>query len=357
MHDASDAKSPAADVALSVVVPVFQDEATLTGLFDRLYPVLDGLRRTYEVVLVDDGSRDRSPTLLRQQHRLRPEATRVLYLRRHLGREAAIQAGLAACVGQRVLTLAPDVQAPPEAIPRLLAELDRGHDTVGCVRRRRDEPRWRGLVLRLSDGLRERLTGLRMGDPGCLLRAYERELVDAVLACGGPRTSVQALACQLAGDPTEVLVDDDAAEGGPHRYRLYERIRLNFDLVVGSTLVPLQVLSLLAMGGAVLSLAIALFLALRLLVLGTEAGGLAGLFGALFLLFGIALFGLGLLGGYLGRLLEQGPGWTQGPPLDRLARLVREELAPRPRTARSGTARSGTARSGTARSGTGVPKG
>ncbi len=284
--------------------------------------MLDALGLPYEAVFQDDGSRDRSATLLRQQYKLRPDATRVLYLRNNAGQHAAIMAGFAACAGQRIVTLDADLQNPPEEIPHLLAAMDRGHDYVGSIRRNRHDPKWRDLASRLTNRLRERITGIHMTDQGCMLRAYDREIVDAVLASNEVHTFIPALAYRYAANPTEITVEHAARAAGESKYPLYKLIHINFDLMTGFSLVPLQIFSLAGIGIAIASFVFVIYLALRRLFVGPEAEEVFTLFGVLFFLAGVILFGIGLLGEYVGRVVQQ----TRGRP----DYLVREELAPRP---------------------------
>jgi len=128
---------------LSVVIPVYNEEAVLPALFPRLYDALDSLKCSYEVIFVDDGSRDRSVALLRQQYQLRPEETCVVCLRANAGQHAAILAGFEQSVGRYMITLDADLQNPPEEIGKLLAKLEAGHDYVGTIRRVRRDSLWR----------------------------------------------------------------------------------------------------------------------------------------------------------------------------------------------------------------------
>jgi undecaprenyl-phosphate 4-deoxy-4-formamido-L-arabinose transferase len=313
-------ENPSRPVELSVVVPVFNEEPVLPKLFDRLYPVLDGMGIAFEVVFVDDGSRDRSPTLLRQQHKLRSDVTRVVLLRNNAGQHAALISGFAASVGTRVVTLDADLQNPPEEIPLLLAEMERGHDYVGSIRRHRRDAKWRDTASKAMNRLRERITRVRMTDQGCMLRAYDREIVDAVLASDEARTFVPALAYLYAVNPTEIEVEHEERAAGESKYPLYKLIHLNFDLMTGFSLVPLQVFSLVGIGIALISFLFVIYLALRRLIVGPEVEGVFTLFGILFFLAGVILFGIGLLGEYVGRIYEQSRG--------RPAYLVREHLRP-----------------------------
>lgn len=319
-------KSNKADrsIGLSVVIPVCNEEAVLTRLFDRLYPVLDGLGIAYEAVFVDDGSRDRSPTLLRQQHRIRPDVTRVLFLRGNAGEQAAVTAGFEAAKGERVVTLDADLQDSPEEIPRLLAEMDRGHDYVGGIRRRH-EGRWRDLASQAMTRLRERTTGIRMTDQGCMLRAYDREILDAVLRSDESQAFIPALAYSHAANPTEIEVERVEGVAGESKYQLVRLIHRDFDLMTRFSLVPLKAFSLIGIGAGI-GIALASFLFLvylgyRRLVMGPGGEGVFALLGILFFLAGVILFGIGLLGEYLGRIHEQ----SRRRPLF----LVREHLRPR----------------------------
>ena len=142
----------------SVVIPVYNEEAVLPALFARLYPALDALARSYEIVFVSDGSRDRSAALLKTQFELRPDVTRVVLLAANFGQHRAILAGFAQSRGGYVLTLDADLQNPPEEIGRVLAQLDAGHDYVGTIRRQRKDAAWRRYASRLINAVRERTT-------------------------------------------------------------------------------------------------------------------------------------------------------------------------------------------------------
>lgn len=304
---------------VSVVIPVYNEEAVLDQLFARLYQALDQLGRRYEVIFVDDGSRDRSPGLLRAQYQARPEVTRVVYLRANAGQHAALIAGFERVRGERVVTLDADLQNPPEEIGRLLVAMDQGYDYVGSVRRQRADSRWRRWGSRLMNRLRERLTHIRMTDQGCMLRAYDAAIIGAILDSREITTFIPALAYLYAGRPTEIAVAHEARAGGASKYSLYRLIRLNFDLFTSFTLVPLQLFSLLGMSVAVLSFLFVAYLAVRRLVVGPEVEGVFTLFGIAFFLFGLLLFGIGLLGEYIGRLylqVRQRPRYIVGSVLE-----------------------------------------
>lgn len=290
---------------LSVVIPVYNEEAGLDALFARVYPALDALGIRYELILVDDGSRDRSVALMSAQFERRPDVTRVVILDGNFGQHRALLAGFARVRGQRVVTLDADLQNPPEDIGVLLAAMDAGHDYVGSIRRMRQDALWRHLASRWMNRLRERTSRIRMTDQGCMMRAYSRRIIDAINQCRETNTFIPALAYTFALNPTEVTVGHEERFAGESKYSLYSLVRLNFDLMTGFSVAPLQVFSMLGMGVAVLSGALFLLLGIRRVMLGPEEGGLFTLFALLFFLVGIALFGIGLLGEYIGRIYQE----------------------------------------------------
>lgn len=312
---------------VSVIIPVFNEEAVLSQLFERLYPALDALQRSYEVVFIDDGSHDSSPAMLRQQYQARPKETHVIYLKANAGQHAAIIAGFEHSRGQRVITLDADLQNPPEEIGKLLGKMDEGYDYVGTIRRKRRDSLWRHMASKMMNQLRERFTQIRITDQGCMLRAYDRDIIRAILDSREITTFIPALAYLYAGRPTEITVDHEERAAGQSKYSIYKLIRLNFDLFTSFTLAPLQFFSLVGMFIAVLSLLFVVYLAIRRLVVGPEAQGVFTLLGIAFFLIGLILFGIGLLGEYVGRLylqVRQRPRYIVGAVLEAPKKPVSE---------------------------------
>ncbi|AXE29423.1 glycosyltransferase [Chromobacterium phragmitis] len=292
-------------INLSVVIPVYNEQDVLQALFDRLYPALDALNLRYEIVFVNDGSRDKSAAMLADQFGLRPDVTRVVLFNGNFGQHRAILAGFEHSRGERVVTLDADLQNPPEDIQLLLAEMDKGHDYVGSIRRQRNDSMWRHLASRAMNRLREKLTRIKMTDQGCMMRAYSRRIIDTINQCNELHTFIPALAYQFAQHPTEVVVGHEERFAGESKYSLYSLIRLNFDLMTGFSIVPLQWFSLMGMAVSAGSGILVAYLVLRRLIIGPEEGGLFTLFAIAFFLIGIALFGIGLLGEYIGRIYQE----------------------------------------------------
>jgi undecaprenyl-phosphate 4-deoxy-4-formamido-L-arabinose transferase len=243
--------------------------------------------------------------VLREQFQKRPDVTRVILFNGNFGQHMAIMAGFEHCRGARIVTLDADLQNPPEEISNLLAEMDKGHDYVGTIRRIRQDSAFRRYASRAMNKLRERITSIKMTDQGCMLRAYSRGIVDAINSTRDSSTYIPALAYSFARRPVEIEVAHEERFAGESKYSLYKLIQLNFDLMTGFSTAPLQVFSLVGIMIAILSIGFVVFLAIRRLVVGPEAEGLFTLFGIAFFLIGITLFGIGLLGEYIGRIYEQ----------------------------------------------------
>jgi undecaprenyl-phosphate 4-deoxy-4-formamido-L-arabinose transferase len=290
---------------ISVIIPVYNEEAGLPALFARLYPALDALHASYEVIFVNDGSRDRSAALLRSQFEQRPDVTRALLLAANAGQHMAIMAGFEHARGAIIVTLDADLQNPPEEIGKLVDKVREGHDCVGSIRQQRQDSLFRRWASKAMNGLRERITRIKMTDQGCMLRAYSRSIVDAINSCREVSTFIPALAYSFAQNPTEVEVAHEERHAGESKYSLYSLVRLNFDLMTSFSLLPLQlVLPARHRNFPLLGLLVVL-LAVRRILVGPEAEGLFTLFGIAFFLIGLTLFGVGLLGEYIGRIYQQ----------------------------------------------------
>jgi len=290
---------------ISVVIPVFNETAGLPLLFARLFPALDALRKPYEVIFVDDGSSDNSVALLRAAVASHPDRARAVVLAHNAGQHLAILAGFERVRGSFAVTLDADLQNPPEEIGAVIAALEAGADYVGTIRAVRQDSWWRGAASRFLNRVRERTTQIKMTDQGCMLRGYDRRVVDAINRCHEVTPFVPALAFTFARRPTEIEVKHEERAAGDSKYSVLRLIRLNFDLMTGYSRLPLQIFSWSGIAIAAASLLFVLYLAIRRLVIGPEADGLFTLFGIAFFLIGCVLLGLGIIGEYVGRIFEQ----------------------------------------------------
>jgi undecaprenyl-phosphate 4-deoxy-4-formamido-L-arabinose transferase len=289
---------------ISIVIPVYNEEGNLRPLFDRLYPVMKGTGRSFEVIFTDDGSRDRSLAVLKELAGGHPEV-RVIEFNGNFGQHMAIIAAFAKSSGEIVITLDADLQNPPEEIPKLVAEMEKGHDVVGTIRRKRRDTLFRRSASKLVNMVTRKMTGMHMSDYGCMLRAYNRDVIDNINHCREMTTFIPALAQTFAANPCEVEVAHAERSKGDSKYSLYRLIRLNFDLMTGFSVVPLQIFAFFGIVTSILSLAFALFLFIRRFIVGAEVEGVFTLFAILFFFVGITIFGIGIVGEYVGRIYQE----------------------------------------------------
>lgn len=292
---------------VSVIVPVYNEEANIPELVPRLFAVLDTLERPAEVICVDDGSRDRSLEILRGLIDRYPDRLRVVELSRNFGQHPAILAGFAIASGDVIITIDADLQNPPEEIPKLLALADQGFDVVGGVREVRHDSLFRRVASRMVNRVTTAITGIRMTDYGCMLRAYSREVIDLINRCEESSTFIPALAQTFSRRPAEVAVRHAERRAGESKYSLYRLFRLNFDLMTGFSVVPLQIFTLFGFLTASGGLVLGIYLLIRRFVLlrASEADGVFTLFALAFVVMGVLMAGLGIVGEYVGRIYQE----------------------------------------------------
>jgi undecaprenyl-phosphate 4-deoxy-4-formamido-L-arabinose transferase len=289
---------------ISVVIPVYNEEESLEALFGALFPVLDSLGRPFEVLFVNDGSRDKSFAMLYDLHQKRPEV-RVIDLNGNFGQHMAIMAGFERARGDKVITLDADLQNPPDAIPEIAAKMDEGHDVVGTYRVGRQDPFFRKAASKIVNRLTNRMAKLDIRDYGCMLRGYDRRIVDILNASRETTTFIPALGRKFAVNPVEIPVSHRERGSGVSKYGLAQLIRLNFDLMTSFTLVPLQMVTMAGLSISVLAFLLVCYIMLRRLFLGPEVEGVFTLMGIQFLLTGITLMSLGITGEYVGRIYRE----------------------------------------------------
>lgn len=291
---------------ISVVVPVYNEEKNLPLLMDRMEAALRTMGRPYEIVFVDDGSRDRSLDILAGF--AGREGVRVVELTRNYGQHSAIMSGFSIVRGQIVVTLDADLQNPPEEIPGLVRAMEEGnYEVVGTVRVMRQDSLFRTVPSRIVNAMTRRITGVRMTDWGCMLRAYRREVVDRMVESQEYSTFIPALATLYAKRMTEIPVGHADRHGGVSNYTLARLLSLQFDLLTSFSEFPLKVLlylgTLLALGGVALGVLLGV---LRLWYGPAWAEyGVFTLFAILFFFVGGLFLALGIMGQYVGRIYHE----------------------------------------------------
>jgi undecaprenyl-phosphate 4-deoxy-4-formamido-L-arabinose transferase len=303
---------------ISVVIPVYNEEENLEELGERLVRTLTAMNRGFEIIFVDDGSMDRSWELLSELHRQHPQNIRALQFHRNFGQHQAVFAGFQAARGQVVVTLDADLQNPPEEIPRLVAKIEEGYDTVGGWRENRQDSLFRKLPSFLINQVMSRVTGVKLRDYGCMLRAYRREVVDSINQCHESSSFIPALANLFAHRVEEIPVGHAERERGQSKYSLIKLLRLNVDFMTGFSNFPIHVVGVMGVGIALLGLVFGVFLFLRRLFVGPEVEGVFTLFAILFVFVGLNTLGLALIGEYVGRIYRE----VRGRP----RYVIRQEL-------------------------------
>jgi undecaprenyl-phosphate 4-deoxy-4-formamido-L-arabinose transferase len=289
---------------ISVVIPVYNEEESLPSLFAALYPVMTKLARSFEIIFINDGSRDSSLGLLYDFYKKYPEVC-VIDLNGNFGQHMAIMAGFEQARGSKMITLDADMQNPPEEIPKLVAQMDAGHDVVGTYRVGRQDPLFRKVASKIVNKCTNRITKLSIRDYGCMLRGYDRRIIDIINVSRESATFIPALAQKFAANPVEIPVAHREREKGVSKYGLFQLIRLNFDLMTSFSLVPLQMVTMAGMIVSALSFLLVCYMFIRRLVLGPEVQGVFTLMAIQFLLTGIVLFSLGIAGEYMGRIYKE----------------------------------------------------
>lgn len=294
------------DPYISIVVPVHNEQENLEELYTRLTNTLDQLGKTYEIIITNDGSTDRTGVMLQELHARRPHQIRVIEFNGNYGQHMAIMAGFERVRGQIVITMDADLQNPPEEIGKLVAAMEKGHDVVNTYRMDRQDSWWRLKVSKWHNSLREwMMPKLKMRDEGCMLRAYSRNIVDLMASTEESSTFIPALALTYAANPTEVGVAHAERSAGTSSYNFYKLIRYNFDLVTGFSVFPLQVFTMIGLLISIFSFSFVVFLLMRRFIVGPEVEGVFTLFAILFFFLGIVLFGLGIVGEYIGRIYQE----------------------------------------------------
>jgi len=309
---------------ISVIIPVYNEEENLRELGERLMRVLTAMGKPFEIILVDDGSSDRSWEILTELHDQYPQVLRALQFNRNFGQHQAIFAGFQAARGRVMITLDADLQNPPEEIPRLVAKLEEGYDTVGGWRENRQDSWFRKLPSHLVNVVMSKVTGTRLRDYGCMLRAYRREVVDSINQCQESSSFIPALANLYSRRVAEIPVGHAERERGSSKYNLFRLIRLNFDLMTGFSNLPIHLVGLMGVTIALLGLLFGLLLFLRRLFVGPEVEGVFTLFAILFIFVGLNTLGLALIGEYVGRIYRE----VRGRP----RYVIRQSLGPELKT-------------------------
>ena len=293
--------------SVTVVIPVYNEKDNIPELLERTLKACRALGRAgrpWELILVDDGSRDGSSEMLAEAARNNAGEIKALLLNRNYGQHNAILCGFGAAQGDILITLDADLQNPPEEIGNLVAKIDEGFDVVGSIRQDRQDALFRKVFSGIINMMVRKSTGVKLRDYGCMLRAYRRRVVDAMLSCRERHTFIPVLANLFAKRVTEIPVGHAERARGTSKYSVLNLINLQFDLLTCMTTAPLRILSWIGAGISALSIGFGALLLILRLVYGTEwaENGVFTLFAVVFFFIGAQFIALGLMGEYIGRI-------------------------------------------------------
>lgn len=290
---------------LSVVVPMYNEEASVGAFFDRLIPVLEGLGVSYEVVCVNDGSTDGTQALLGEAH-WRDPRIRVLNFSRNFGKEVALTAGLDHARGAAVVPIDADLQDPPELIGTMLERWRAGHDVVLAVRRRRDSDSWlKRHSAAAFYGLINRMGRIRIPANAGDFRMMDRRVVEALRGLHERNRFMKGLFAWVGYRQCEVVYDRPERVGGKSKFNYWRLWNFALDGITGHSTLPLRIAGYLGILTAVAALMFGVWLVIRTLAFGVDVPGYASAMVVTLFLGGIQLIVLGVIGEYLGRVYQE----------------------------------------------------
>ena len=236
---------------LSLVVPVYNEQENLPLLFDAIYQTMNAMQKSWEVILVDDGSYDKSLSVLREYALKDPEHIRVISFRRNFGQTAAIAAGLDYSQGEIIVLLDADMQNDPADIPMMLAKLDEGYDLVSGWRKdRKDNAFTRNFPSMLANSLISRVTGVHLHDYGCTLKVYRRDVLEGFRLYGEMHRFIPVYASSVGANITELAVRHHPRKFGKTKYGLERTAKVVLDLFTVKFLVSYASKPIYLFGGA-----------------------------------------------------------------------------------------------------------
>ncbi len=289
---------------ISVLIPLLNEQDSLTELQQRLHDALEGIGKPYEILYINDGSTDNTQRILEDFHERFP-TVKVIEFNKNYGQHMALFAGFQGCQGDIIITIDGDLQNPPEEIPKLVSKMEEGYEVVATYRKNRHDSLFRRFASNIVNKITSRLVGVKLKDYGCMLRAYSRPVIDHINMCTESSSFIPALANTFARKIVEIEVAHEERKKGQSKYSIFRLLRLNFDLMTSFSLLPIQFIGVLGSIIAALGLLFAIFLFIRRLVVGPESEGAFTLFGILFFFIGIQIFALGVIGEYIGRIYQE----------------------------------------------------
>ncbi len=286
---------------ISVVIPAYNEEENIPILYQKLKKVLDNLKEDYEIIFVDDGSTDRTPEIL-EEIAQKDKKVKVIRFRRNFGQTAAIYAGFEHATGDIIITMDADLQNDPEDIPKLLEKIREGYDIVSGWRKERKDPFLsRKLPSMIANWIISKVTGVKLHDYGCTLKAYRKEIAKRYRLYGDMHRFLPALAKRFGAKITEIPVKHHPRLYGKSKYGIDRTIRVILDIFLVKFLNEYITRPLYVFGGIgfilfFLGTIFGLYLTILKIFFGQDIGGRPLLIlSVLLILSGIQLISTGII--------------------------------------------------------------
>ena len=288
---------------LSIVIPVFNEEQNLVELNRRLLVVCNSLDTLFEIIYVDDGSLDNGLDLIKgfcEENGI----IHFISFYRNFGQHAAVIAGFSQAKGNVILTLDADLQNPPEEIPKFVEKMKEGFDIVAGKRLLRKDSILRKMPSYLMNKIIALLTGVKLNDYGCMMRAYRSDVINNLVKYGEKSVYIPAFTSWLTKNCVEIPIKHDKRHLGHTKYSLLKLLRQAFDLITAYTIIPIQVVSIIGLWFFFLGLFLFMYLMYYRIFIGTP-NSLTSFIAALIFFSGMIMFSLGLISEYISRLFQE----------------------------------------------------
>ncbi|MBI5564941.1 MAG: glycosyltransferase family 2 protein [Chloroflexi bacterium] len=289
---------------ISIVTPVFDERENVPMLYQRLVAVLEATAQPFEIVLVDDGSRDGSLDIMRELA-ARDARVVVVELARNFGHQVAISAGLDYARGEAVIVMDADLQDPPEVLPQFIDKWREGHDVVYAIRERRKEGPLKQFAYKAFYRLLQRIANIQIPlDSGdfCIM---DRKVVDLLVGMPERNRFVRGIRSWVGLDQIGLAYERQARYAGREKYTFSRLVYLALDGLISFSFIPLRAISLLGLAVSALSIFLAIGYAIQKITAGLNPPGFATTVVAIFFLAGIQLITIGVIGEYVGRIFEE----------------------------------------------------
>jgi dolichol-phosphate mannosyltransferase len=286
---------------ISVVIPILNEEGNLSELYDRLTMIFDVLKKSHEIIFIDDGSKDRSIDILKELHE-KDKRVKIIKFSRNFGHHIALSAGLDFCKGAIVVMMDADLQDRPEDVPHLVSEIEQGCDIAYAIRKSHESPLFDKITSKFFYRIFGKLTRINIARDAGTFRAMRRNVVDVLKNFSERSRFMPGLIDWTGFKSTGVKVEREKRSRGKRKYNLWKRLKLAVTAVISFSHFPLQIAGYLGFIVAALSFLWAIYLVMRKLIFGIPLFGYTSLIVSIFFLAGVQLIVLGFIGEYLGKV-------------------------------------------------------